>query len=243
MCNPFAPPWSLAKELKKMKKIGLIICVLFVAAQAYAGQETRELSSFSGMDIGGAFKVTLKKTGKHRVTIDAEDHLLQRIVTEVKGSTLRVYMDGNNIRTTRSMELVIEFANIDRLDISGASTIICDDVITAKDFELDVSGAGTTRLLIEAENMTTDVSGAGSLTIRGKAKSQKIDMTGAGSLIADEFECDYTEIESSGAGSARVVANKELRADCSGAGSVRYRGNPEKVYADSNGAGSVKRIN
>lgn len=226
-----------------MKRVVFIVLALLVAGQAWAGEETRELSSFSGMNIGGAFKVTLKKTGKHRVHIDAEDRVIENIVTEVRGGTLHVNMKGNNIRNTGPMTLVIEFSNVNQLDISGASTITCDDVITAKDFRLDVSGAGSTKLVLEAETLTAGMSGAGSLNLRGRAKSQSIDMTGAGSFMAEDFECDFTEIETSGAGTARVVANKELRADCSGAGSVRYRGNPDKVYADSNGAGSVKRIN
>lgn len=226
-----------------MKRVLLITLAFFLIGQARAGEETRELSSFSSMNIGGAFKVTLKKTGKHRVFITADDDVLDRIITEVRGSTLHVKMEGSTFRNNGPMNLTIEFSNINSLDISGASTIICDDVIKARDFELEISGAGSTKLIIEADRLSADMSGAGSLQLRGKANSQKVDMTGAGSYMAEEFECDYTEIEASGAGTARVVANKELRAECNGAGSVRYRGNPEKVYADSNGAGSVKRMN
>lgn len=224
-----------------MKRIALILAALVVSAAAWAGEETRELPSFSAMNIGGAFKVTLKKTGKHRVFIDADDNVINNIKTEVVGNTLKVYTKGNNIRASR-MNLVIEFSDINSLDLSGASTVRCDDVITATDFELDVSGAGSTSLLLETNRLKAEMTGAGSLTLRGKAREQVIDITGAGSYNAEEFECDFTEVESSGAGTARVVANKELRAECSGAGSVRYKGNPEKVYADSNGAGSVKRM-
>jgi hypothetical protein len=226
-----------------MRKIGLLILGLLIISQAWAGQETRELSSFSSLDIGGAFKVTLKKTGKHRVSIDADDDIIDRIRTEVVGSTLKVYIKDNNFRSHGPMNLVIEFSSLNGMDLSGASTVICDDVITASTFELDVSGAGSTKLVLETDRLKADMTGAGSLTLRGKAREQKIDITGAGSYNAEEFECDYTDIESSGAGTARVVANKELRAECSGAGSVRYKGSPDRVFADSNGAGSVKRIN
>ncbi|WP_416867094.1 MAG: head GIN domain-containing protein [Imperialibacter sp.] len=226
-----------------MRKIGVLILGLLIASQAWAGEETRELSSFSSLDIGGAFKVTLKKTGKHRVFIDADDNVIDRIRTEVVGSTLKVYIKDNNFRSNGPMNLTIEFSNINGMDLSGASTVVCDDVITASTFDLDVSGAGSTRLIIETDRLRADMTGAGTLTLRGKAKEQIIDITGAGSYNAEDFDCDYTEVESSGAGTARVVANKELRAECSGAGSVRYKGDPEKVYADSNGAGSVKRMN
>ncbi len=226
-----------------MKAIGILFFGLLLSAQVWASEETRELSSFSSLDIGGAFKVTLKKTGKHRVSIDASDDVMNKIKTEVVGSTLKVYIKDNNFRTSGQMNLVIEFSNLDGMDLSGASTVVCDDVITASTFELDISGAGRTELVVETERLKADMTGAGLLKLRGKAKEQTIDITGAGSYDAEDFDCDYTDIESSGAGTARVVANKELRAECSGAGSVRYKGNPEKVYADSNGAGSVKRIN
>lgn len=226
-----------------MRKIGILILGLLLTSQVWAAGETRELASFSRMDIGGAFKVTLKKTGRHRVVIDADSEVIDKIRTEVVGSTLKVYIKDNNFRSKGPMNLIIEFSNINGMDLSGASTVVCDDIITADTFELEVSGAGSTRLMIEANRLNADMTGAGTLTLSGKAREQVIDITGAGSYNGEEFDCDYTEVESSGAGTARVVANRELRAECSGAGSVRYKGNPDKVYADSNGAGSVKRMN
>ena len=225
-----------------MKKAAIVALVLLMVGQVWAAEETRELAAFSRMDIGGAFKVTLKKTGKHRVFIDADDHAIDNIKTEVVGGTLKVYIKGNNMRTTR-MNLVIEFSEINSLALSGASTVTCNDVMTASNFDLDISGAGSTNIIVETDRLKADMTGAGTLTLRGKAKEQVIDITGAGSYNGEEFDCDYTEIESSGAGTAKVVANKELRAECSGAGSVRYKGNPDRVYADSNGAGSVKQMN
>lgn len=225
-----------------MKSITILFVALLISGSVLAGQETRELAPFSKMDIGGAFKIVLKKTGKHRVSIDADDDVMNKIVTEVVGGTLKVYTKGNNISSSR-MDLVIEFASVDEIDLSGASSVICDDVIRVENFEIEVSGAGTTRLNLETTRLDASLTGSGSLTLQGKTREQVIDITGAGSYNAEEFECDYTEIESSGAGTARVVANKELKADCSGAGSVRYRGNPDRVYADSDGAGSVKRMN
>jgi len=224
-----------------MKKIAILFVGVLISSSVLAGQETRELAPFSKMDIGGAFKIIMKKTGNHKVSIDADDDVIDKIVTEVVGGTLKVYTKGNNIRATR-MDLVIEFASVNEMDLSGASSVRCDDVISVENFEIEVSGAGTTKLILETNRLDASMTGAGSLTLSGKAREQVIDITGAGSYNAEEFECDYTEIESSGAGTAKVVANKELKADCSGAGSVRYRGNPDRVFADSNGAGSVKRI-
>ena len=44
-----------------------------------------------------------------------------------------------------------------------------------------------------------------------------------------------------GAGNVDIRVSKELKAHASGAGSIRYKGNPERVHADSNGAGSIHR--
>lgn len=39
-----------------------------------------------------------------------------------------------------------------------------------------------------------------------------------------------------------INVSKELNVEISGAGSIRYKGNPEKNVQDISGAGSVKKV-
>ncbi|MDI9356674.1 MAG: head GIN domain-containing protein, partial [Chitinophagaceae bacterium] len=164
------------------------------------------------------------------------------IKTEVENGILTIDIK-KKISSNTTIKMLVEYSEeMDFLDMSGASTVKGESLLQSKNMKLDVSGAGDITLSVECENLKVDMSGASTLVLSGKASKQSVDASGAGSYEALDLECDITSIESSGACSIYVVARKELKGDCSGAGVIKYKGSPERLSVEISGAGSIKKV-
>ncbi|MEQ9426833.1 MAG: head GIN domain-containing protein [Cyclobacteriaceae bacterium] len=224
-----------------MKQI-LISAILLCALQLSA-QEVRELNltNFAKIDLGGAFTVELINSDKNYIRIEADEDLMEDIISEVRGSTLKVYVDRKSYNAKKRIYLKIEFEALEEIEISGAVDLETKNMITANDFKIDFSGAGNANLELTAESLEVEMSGAGDIDISGKVDRQDVDISGVGTYAAYGLECAETEVDVSGVGSAQVVATQSIVAQTSGVGSVRYKGDPKKVKVDSSGIGKVKK--
>jgi hypothetical protein len=214
--------------MNSLKRIGMALAlaafaVVGAAAQDDLRSEVRNVSGFTGVDIGGAMEAEITVGGAYEVVIEAKQDVLPKIKTEVRGGTLYVKHDSDwnskmSWKKRGKVRVTVSLPSLDNLDISGATS--------AK-----VTGVNTDKIDI-------DISGASAVSLEGNARSAKIDISGASNLKAIAFTTDSVDIDASGASSVKLNVTSELRADASGASSVCYSGNP-RVQKDVSGSSSV----
>ena len=227
--------------IKHLFATGLLLIVVHLPSYAQERiREDREAQAFTMIKIQDAFNVFLTQGNSHSVVVDAPEDLMDMVVTEIRGKELKVY-SRRNINNSGRIHVYIEFRDLKELDISGASNVEGETLIKAETLDLKVSGAGNTYLDLEVDRLTTDVSGAGNVELNGKAGSHDVKISGAGNFVAYGFKCDKLSIEADGATHAKVYAVNEIEAYASGASSITYKGNPEKVMVNSSGAGGIQR--
>jgi len=202
-------------------------------------KETRDVSSFDAIKIGGAFEVYLSQGSSEGLEVEADENLLDLIRTEVRGGTL-VIDTKENIRNSKEMNLYITFKDLEKLDLSGAVEVKSKGKLKFDDLTIDGSGASEITLELEADKLECDFSGASEIELSGKAKYCSIDNSGASELDAYDFVVGEYNIEISGAGDAKIHCTDVLTARISGAASIRYQGDP-KVDSRVSGAGSIKQ--
>jgi len=203
--------------------------------------QDRDLEPFTGIKVGGAFNVVLNQTGRHGVTIEAEEDVIDKIRTDVKGDILHIDMKWDWSWDDQDITIYVDFDQLESLQISGASDVRAETPIRADDLEVSLSGAADMDLELDASSLDITISGAGNVNISGNTQTQKVRLSGAGDYKAQNFKSKYTHAKASGAGSAVVFASEEIEAYASGAGSVMYYGDPEMVKTDASGAGSISR--
>jgi len=209
--------------------VSLLALILAAAAAASAQEErrseSRAVSGFTGVDIGGAMDATIEVGGGYEVRIEARADVLSKIVTEVRNGVLVVkhdksLMEKSGLGKKRGkVNVYVSLPSLEDLDISGASN--------AK-----VSG-------VNSDSIRIDISGASDVTIGGYVRTADIDISGASDLEAIGLTTDTAEIDASGASSVKLSVTSSIRADASGASSVCYAGSPT-VQIDTSGASSVK---
>jgi hypothetical protein len=216
------------------------------AAKSVLTHETRDVSGFHRLEIGGAADVTLVQGATEGVSIVAPASA--RVRTEVRDGTLVVetedrhqvwqWFAGRGAR--RTPRVTINLREIDKIEAAGAVKVVAESLRSA-DLRLDLSGACSFRVGdLQATTLALDGSGATKIDLAGKVTRQEVDLSGAGSYQAGNLTSDEASVEVSGAGKALVNARSTLTVDISGAGKVEYFGDP-KLKQTISGVGKVSR--
>jgi hypothetical protein len=93
---------------------------------------------------------------------------------------------------------------------------------------------------LSAQKLDLNSSGASKLRLSGTANDVSADLSGACDIFGFDLVCDNFTVDLSGAGKAQIHVNKKINAEISGAGSIRYKGNPSVINQSVSGAGSIK---
>ena len=219
----------------------LSILLLFVVSSAFAQKtETRKLSSFSSLDAAEGIEVILEK-GSPEARLEVSGADVEDVVTEVSGSTLNIEMRGNNNYRNLDVTVYVKFETIDEVDASSAASVVFKSKLDVSELDLDVSSAAYVQADIDVREVKVDISSSGKVELSGKADELSADISSAANLRASDLVCEEADIDANSAGSAAVHVTGILRAEANSAGKVTYKGDPQKVFADSSSGGKVRK--
>ncbi|MCL2854839.1 MAG: DUF2807 domain-containing protein [Defluviitaleaceae bacterium] len=221
-----------------MKRILLTAFILTAALLVFAGCNINATNSirgtgsmttqninatdFAGIDIGGSYVLNFRQADHFAVTLEIQENLFRYVDATVRNGVLRISSDRNfNTTSANRPRLYVYAPYLDNLRVSGA---------VDADMTLDV------------ERLEIDIAGAANVNLTGSADRLNIISSGASDLNAFDFIARDVFVNISGAGNADVYATDALEARISGAGIIRYDGNPQ-VTRNVSGVGSVRSRN
>ncbi len=202
--------------------------------------ENREISSFNKIELTGVFNVFLSQKNKESLKIEADENILPLILTSVENGVLTIkWKDNSTISKMKKINIYISFVDISKLSTDGVGMMDCFGKLKLKDLELDLKGAGKTRLNLESDKLSINSEMVGALILEGAAKDVHVKHNGIGVLEAFGLKAEKLNLDSDGVGKAEVFASKELIIDAKGLCGVKYRGNPAIKNITSEGLGEI----
>lgn len=239
----------------KISILLLSLCFFTVSCQYVGGKrirgngtintQNRSVGSFHSVSAGGNFNVYLSQGESPTVRVEADENLMQYIDVYTEGDHLYIETErGYNLRSSRGLKVYVSAPEFETVSVSGAGDIIGEHTITNdRDLDLHVSGAGNVRMDVKAPAVEVHVSGSGDIMLKGETKDFKATVSGAGNIKCFNMLAERANVRISGAGDAEVFASVQLDARVSGAGNVKYKGNPGTVNSSTSGAGSIHKVN
>ena len=228
-----------------MKKtiLTLSMLVLWTSTILLAqNSETRDLPSFNRISVGEAIEVYLKQGSSEKAEIKVSGIDLDEVLTDVKGDRLKIHLERGNYRNI-DVEVWLTYKDLEGIDMNSAASVNTDGVLKASTLRINASSAADGDLQLDVGELTVQVSSSADLEVSGKAVHQDVSVSSAGKYDGYDLDCEEAEVNADSAGSARVNVSKKIDARANSAGSIRYRGNPDKVYEDENSGGSVRGSN
>ncbi len=189
-----------------------------VTGSGVPASEERNVAEFSGIDASGMFHVDITSGKEQSVRIEADDNILPRIQTEVRGGVLHLESEGR-INMSTPVRVTITMNDLESIDASGASRI---SAVNVKNGSLRINSSGASKISVAGETtrLTVDVSGASNVDTAG-------------------LQAQDASVDASGASRVEVLAVNRLESDASGASRVVYSGSPANLIKRSSGASSI----
>ena len=203
---------------------------------------TRNVGDYDQVNVGGFFDVELVYGDEGTITIEGESNLLDYLVTEVKGSALKIKVEkGKNLKPNRNktIRVTVPFRDLDEVTLAGSGDVIAKDMIKADSFKTAVAGSGDLIVAVDANSVDGSVAGSGDLTLEGNAQDVDFRVAGSGDIHAGKLSAKNGEASVAGSGDIKLNCSDYLKARVSGSGDIEYLGNPEREDNKVSGSGSI----
>jgi hypothetical protein len=191
-----------------------------------ANATKRTVGSFHGIDASAGIQVLISQGNEEGVAVSVSDpEYADRIRTEVKSGILHIYRDNdwrfwNQLKNFKAT-VYVSFKNLDKIEVSSGASVKGD---------------------IKGDNLSTSQSSGGMVYLKGSVAKLKSDASSGGMLRAFDLATDFLSADVSSGGGIEVTVNKEVNADASSGGFVRYKGQALIRDISTSSGGSVKRI-
>jgi hypothetical protein len=205
-------------------------------------KESRNVSDFNEVILNGAGKLIITQSANETLEIEAEENIIDELISEVQGKTLTIGYTNRfwrrSILPNQTIIYRLNVNDIDEITLNGANQLEIDSFET-NSLEIVLNGAGQIDIdALLGESLDVHVAGTGTVTIAGQVESQRINIDGAGNYQAGNLQTNTTEIEIDGLGNGTVWATNNLDITINGGGSINYYGTPS-VTQDINGLGDI----
>ncbi len=214
----------------------------WVSGSGFVRTETRDVPSFTAVEVDGAGNVTLSQGLVQSVTVETDDNVLPFITTEVIGGVLHLgTRHDTRLTNVRRLEFRISAPSIEGILIAGSGNVRSITPLRADRMSLEIRGSGSIDTEVRTASLTTRIGGSGGISARGRATDLSVDIGGSGSVDARGLTAAAARVKISGSGGASVYVDNTLDVVISGSGSVLYSGGAS-ITVRSSGSGSVTRL-
>ncbi len=240
---------------RTMKKLAIVfLCLLLPGCVWWAGgdqkriygsgiiiKQERSIRDIHSVDISGMGTVVLSQGDTESLEIETDDNLMQYIISDVDGHTLKIKID-DKVRIQPSSTIVYYLAvkKIKKIVLQGAVKVKAGKIETD---ELSFQMFGSSRIdaTIDVKELEVESSGSTKCNLQGNAEKQKIKISGSGFYNAGKLLSKECDIDVSGAARIMVNVTDDLKVDASGVAFIGYKGDPN-VRKKSAGATTIQKV-
>ncbi|MGZ4319722.1 MAG: head GIN domain-containing protein [Gaiellaceae bacterium] len=192
-----------------------------VLGSGIVATQTRELAPFGSVELAGSNDVFISVGGKQSVVVHADDNLLGRVTTDVRGGSLVIGNRPGSFITKSPMRVDVHVPSLEALTLNGSGII---------------SATG-----VKTPSLTMAISGSGVLRVSGNATRLDVRLSGSGDAEAAQLVARDVHAVVRGSGRILVTATERLDASVPGSGAIIYSGEPSHVTTSISGSGTVLR--
>ena len=179
-----------------------------------------DVEPFSGISLNIGANVYLSQGETHNVRIEADEDVMNKIITEVKDEVLIIKCD-KSLHSSKDINIYITMTELKLIEVNGSGDITCQDSFNS-------------------DNIAIEINGSGDVSLFGRAENQAIEINGSGDIKSFGMLSTNCAIDIQGSGDCKVNVENSLAVSISGSGDVIYKGSPV-VTTSIDGSGSVKK--
>jgi Putative auto-transporter adhesin, head GIN domain len=230
-----------------MKRVLIFCClslILFscsnITGSGNIVTEKRSVKEFNSISSSGSVDVELIQGDKAEVEVEADDNVIEFVVTKVEGGILKIRTRDVNLFNVH-IKVYVTAPLVNSIKASASSTIEVKGTLKSSDrIALTANSSADIIANVDAPEIVTDANSSGTVSISGRTKNHKAEASSSGDVKAYDLFSENTEAHASSSGSVKVHASINLDAKASSSGDIKYRGSPV-VKSSTNSSGSIEK--
>ena len=208
-------------------------------------QRSFAVQPFSRIEVAGPYQVDVRTSGQPSVSASGPEELIERMVVEVEGDTLRIHPEkrnGLNLNWGRhdgTARVAVTVPALAGAQIAGSGEVAVDR-IAGESFDGGVAGSGDLRLgSVEVQRLKVGIAGSGGVRANsGQARQAQYEIAGSGDIDMGGLTSETAAVSIAGSGNVNATATGTASVDIAGSGDVRLRGGAQCRVSKA-GSGNV----
>ncbi len=237
--------------MKTLTKIIAILVILLTTSSCFVDgimgirgnrkvvSEDRTISSnFDVIRVQQGIHLYLTQDNSTNIEVEADENIIDLLITEVKNNELKVYFD-KNVYKAKARNVYLSTDDISRIKTSSGAHVKSENTLRVSTLDLDASSGSSIKVYVHADEVTSESSSGANIDVFGKTKLFSARASSGSSIDADELETIDAYAKASSGADINVNVSGKLTAKASSGGDIDYEGNPKDINKNTSSGGSV----
>lgn len=203
--------------------------------------EDRDISSnFESIKVQQGISVFLTQGNSTNINVEADDNIIDLLITEVKNNELNIYFE-KNVYKAKARNVYLTTNNISEIRTSSGARVKSENTIQTTQLNLDSSSGSSIKIHVMANEISSESSSGSSIKIEGKTIIFSAKSSSGSSINANDLKAIDVYAKASSGANIDVNVSGKLTAKASSGGDIDYEGKPTNIDKDTSSGGSVSR--
>jgi len=234
------------KLIKQLLALTFLLVFSSVIVNADSTEkQNRSVRDFSEISVSSGIDLYLTMGDEEKVTIVADDEIIDDIITEVRGDQLKIYLKERPFRFrwkwNQERKAYVTVKTIKEIKASAGSDVASENVIKGESLEVHASSGSDVRMEVNVNKLVLKASSGSDANLSGLAKYFDADASSGSDIRASDLKTKICRVEVSSGSDASVYATDEIEAHASSGGDIKYYGNPELRDIHESSGGDVHK--
>ena len=237
--------------MKAIKTTTLLLFVLVMTTSCFfdgfgiqgngevVSDERNISSNFSGIKVSQGIQVHITQGNNTELTVEADENIIDLLITEIDGDILKIYFEKNVSRATRNVFLTVDKLN--SIKTTSGAHVKNDGTFSAKTLTLSSSSGSHILLDLNVSEVSASASSGSDIELSGTSYEIRSDASSGSHIDADELNSKIATVGVSSGANINVYASEKLNAQASSGGGIDFYGNPEIVNKSKSSGGSISK--
>lgn len=195
-------------------------------------------SNFETIDVQQGINVYVTQGNSTSISVEADDNIIDLLVTEVKNNELKIYFE-KNVYKAKAKNVFLTASTINQIKTSSGARVKSENTIQTNTLDLDSSSGSSIKIRVNADEVISETSSGSNMKIEGKTTKLSASSSSGSSINASNLKTIDAYAKASSGAQIDLNVSGELRAKASSGGDIDYEGNPTTIDKDTSSGGSV----
>ena len=201
--------------------------IIFSALTSYSQKtETRQITSFTSLEVIGSFDIELKKGDKESLQLESETIDLADVLTKNEKGLLRISTSTRMFNKDKQVKVTLVYRELTEVSGNAGAQITILSVLEGSKIIVSAGSGSSIQSRVKLKNIEAEAAEGGLISFEGTVTCQTIVVATGGVYDSFGLSADSTFVKANSGGKCKLTPIQFIDAAASTKGYIRYKGEP-----------------